>query len=90
MPARLRIVDGNAIVINLQRRVLLHRFNFKEKVRDIQFSPDDKFIAVAVGRKMQVWRTPGLQREFAPFVLHRTYTGHFDDVTCVSWSPSCR
>jgi periodic tryptophan protein 2 len=86
----LPFADGAAVVINLQRHILIHRMNFKEKVRDVRFSPDDTFIAVAVGRKLQVWRTPEMRREFAPFVLHRTYTGHFDDVSCVSWSPNGR
>jgi periodic tryptophan protein 2 len=84
------LADGYAVVISLARRVLLHRFNFKGRVRDVQFSPDDSFIAVTHGRKVNVWRSPSLRREFAPFVLHRTFTGHFDDVTCVSWSPCSR
>lgn len=78
--------DGYAVAANFHRRVILHRFNFKEQVRDISFSPDGKFFAVALGKKMQVWRTPGLEREFSAFVLHRTYTGHFAAVNCVSWS----
>ena len=77
-------------MISLPRRVLLHRFNFKERVRDISFSPDDKFLAVTHGRKLQLWRAPAVKRDFTPFVLHRTYTGHFDDVTCVSWAPNSR
>ncbi len=37
---------------------------------------------------VQVWKTPNhLIREFAPFVLHRTYTGHHDDVLSIEWSP---
>lgn len=39
---------------------------------------------------VQVWRAPGLRREFSPFVLHRTYTGHTGDVTCVDWSPNSK
>lgn len=81
---------GASVVINLQRRVLLHRFNFKDKVRAVAFSPDDTHIAVGVGRKLQIWRAPGLKREFSPFVLHHTHTGHFDDITTVAWSPNGR
>lgn len=33
-----------------------------------------------------MWRTPALAKEFAPFALHRTYGGPFDDLTCVDWS----
>lgn len=31
-----------------------------------------------------------LVREFAPFVLHRTYTGHHDEVLSVEWSKDSR
>ena len=34
----------------------------------------------------QVWATPSLSREYAPFVLHRTYPGHFDEVLCIDWA----
>jgi len=36
---------------------------------------------------MQVWHTPALVKEFAPFRLHRTYAGPYDALTCVDWSP---
>ena len=39
----------------------------------------------------RVWRTPSVfVREFAPFVLHRTYVGHFDDVLSIAWSRNGR
>jgi periodic tryptophan protein 2 len=38
----------------------------------------------------QVWRTPGLVKEFAPFQLHRTYGGCHDSTTCVDWSADSR
>jgi periodic tryptophan protein 2 len=77
--------DGYAVVINFVRRVIVHRFNFKSPVLDVRFSPDGQYLAVAIGRKVQLWRTPSLERSFSPFVLLRTYTGHFDDVTSVDW-----
>lgn len=47
-----------------------------------------RFIAVTHGAYIQVWRTPNhLLREFAPFALHRTYTGHHDDVLSIQWAP---
>jgi hypothetical protein len=43
---------------------------------------------VTHGSHIQIWRTPNhLLREFAPFTLHRTYTGHHDDVLSIQWSP---
>ncbi|PKI85088.1 U3 snoRNP protein [Malassezia vespertilionis] len=81
--------DGHALLVNTNRRALLAHMNFKLPVRDVQFSPDGRFLAVTHGTHVQVWRTPSvLVREFAPFVLHRTYTGHSDDVLSISWSRS--
>ena len=51
-----------------------------------RFSPCGRFFAVAVGRLMQVWATPQLSKQFAPFRLHRTYGGAFDNVSCLAWS----
>eukprot|EP00741_Cyanophora_paradoxa_P002463 tig00000076_g2387.t1 len=82
--------DGHALFTNFPKRVLLHQFHFKERVRAVKFSPDGQYFAIAVGKKIQVWFTPGMQREFHPFVLHRTFTGHFDDTTCIDWSPDSR
>lgn len=51
---------------------------------------------VGLGRKIQAWRTPqtpdsdGGELDFAPFVLHREYAGHFDDVRHLSWSGDSR
>ena len=79
-------VDGRALLINYQKRVILHRHNFKEPVRDIQFSPNGKYIAVTHGNMIQVWNCPGFNMEFQPFVLYKTYSGHHDSVTSISWS----
>ena len=81
-------VDGYALAVSLSRGVVVHRFNFKARVRDVVFSPNGLFLAVAHGSHLSVWRTPGLARDFSPFSLHRRFTGHFNDVTCVSWSPN--
>ena len=83
--------DGHAILINVSRRALLAHMNFKLPVRDAQFSPNGQYLAVTHGAQVQVWRTPSvLVREFAPFVLHRTYVGHFDDVLSITWSRTGR
>jgi len=79
-------VDGHALFVNLPRRVVLHRFNFKRKVYAIKFSPDDKLFAVTFGNRCQIWRTPGIRGEFAPLTLARTIGGFSDDVTCLDWS----
>lgn len=83
--------DGHALLMNVTRRALLAHMSFKLPVRDAQFSPDGRYLAVTHGTQVQVWQTPSvLVREFAPFVLHRTYVGHFDDVLSITWSKSGR
>ncbi|KIK99184.1 hypothetical protein PAXRUDRAFT_823013 [Paxillus rubicundulus Ve08.2h10] len=83
--------DGRALLVNFRRGVVLHHFNFQKTVKDVQFSPDGKYIAVTHDSHVQVWRTPNhLVREFAPFVLHRTYTGHHDEVLSIRWSPDSK
>lgn len=47
-----------------------------------------RYIAATHATHVQVWKTPStLVREFAPFVLHRVYTGHYDDALSLTWSP---
>lgn len=85
-----RRADGHALLVNFPRRVVLYHFNFKQRVVALSFSPDDKYFAVSHGRRVQVWRAPGLRREFSPLVLHRVYTGMQGDVTALSWSDDGR
>lgn len=40
--------------------------------------------------QFQVWHTPGRAREFAPFILHRTYGSHHDSILKLQWSPDGR
>ncbi|TFY55363.1 hypothetical protein EVG20_g9347 [Dentipellis fragilis] len=83
--------DGRALLVNFRRGVVLHHFNFKKPVKAVKFSPDGKYIAVSHDSHVQVWKTPNhLMREFAPFELHRTYTGHHDEVLSIEWSPDSK
>lgn len=84
--------DGRAILVNFRARTVLHHFNFKNKVRSIEFSPDGTHFAVAVGRFVEVWKTPDLaeDRQFAPFVRYHVYAGHYNDITAVTWSNDSR
>ncbi|KAK3722040.1 hypothetical protein QZH41_020155 [Actinostola sp. cb2023] len=82
--------EGHSVLANFRTKCALHYFNFKKPVEDIKFSPNGKYIAVTHGKHVQVWVTPGHTKQFAPFVLHRTYTGHYDDSTCIDWSADSR
>jgi periodic tryptophan protein 2 len=79
-------IEGHALFINLSRRVILQRFNFKRKVYDLKFSPNDEMFAVTFGHGVQIWRTPGIRRQFCPLTLNRNIGGHHDDTVCLDWS----
>ena len=79
--------DGHSLCVDFAHRTVLYRFNFKSTPRAVEFSPDGKYFAVTIGKKVQVWFTPGKNRVFAPYVLHQTFTGHHDDVLSLNWSP---
>lgn len=82
------VADGRALLVNFRRGTVLSHFNFKAPVRDMKFSPDGRYIAATHASHIQVWQTPShLVREFAPFNLHRVYTGHYDDALSICWSP---
>jgi periodic tryptophan protein 2 len=79
-------LEGHALFINLPRQVVLHRFNFKAKVYDIKFSPNDEMFAITFGHGCQIWKSPSIRREFSPLTLSRTIAGHHDNTTCLDWS----
>ncbi|KAH8514293.1 hypothetical protein H0E87_007211 [Populus deltoides] len=76
--------------INTARRVILHRINFKNTVNAVKFSPDGKFIAVAAGKLVQLWRSPGFKKDFFAFELVRTIADCEDTVTAIDWSLDCK
>ena len=79
-------VDGYALIVNFINQTVIHRFHFKKIVRVLCFSPDDKFFAVGIGNKIQVWSILSLHKESLPLVLYRSYSGHTDTVTTINWS----
>ncbi|KAF2323261.1 hypothetical protein GH714_034366 [Hevea brasiliensis] len=76
--------------INIPRRVVLHRITFKKPVNAIRFSPDGKFIAVATGKLVQIWRSPGFKKEYFAFELVRTLADCEDTVTALDWNLDCK
>lgn len=79
-------IEGHALFYNLSKKILLNRFNFRQKIADIKFSPDDQFFAITYGNGVQIWRTPSTKKEFSPLVLFRTLQGFTDQATCLNWS----
>jgi periodic tryptophan protein 2 len=79
-------VEGRALLVNYPRRVVLHHHFFGGPVTDVQFSPDGKLFIVTQNKEVQVWKSPGFHREFAPFVLLKTFSKHYDEVVTISWN----
>lgn len=88
--------DGRAILTIFPRRISIYHFSFKGPVTALAFSPDGNYFIVGLGRKIQAWRTPRVpgaddgELDFAPFVLHREYGGHYDEVRHLSWAGDSR
>eukprot|EP01028_Stygiella_incarcerata_P001963 TRINITY_DN1366_c0_g2_i1.p1 TRINITY_DN1366_c0_g2~~TRINITY_DN1366_c0_g2_i1.p1 ORF type:complete len:905 (+),score=227.46 TRINITY_DN1366_c0_g2_i1:35-2716(+) len=80
--------DGGALLAHFQLRFVISYLRFSDTVRAAKFSPNGKHIAVACGRNVQVWKVPPPRIQFAPFLLHRTFSAFGDNVTSVDWS-SC-
>jgi periodic tryptophan protein 2 len=89
--------SGRAILSHITRRIVLYHFTFRSPLTALDFSPSGTHFAAAFDRQIEVWHTPdtpdtsvqgGL--EFAPFVKHRTYTGHYDEVTSLQWAGDSR
>lgn len=94
---------GQTILSHLQRRVVIYRFSLKGPASALVFSPTGTHFAVALGRKIEVWKTPstpgasdetdneeGGGLEFAPFVRYRQYVSHHDTVQNIEWSSDSR
>jgi periodic tryptophan protein 2 len=81
---------GRGLIIALAARALLGHASFGGPVPAAAFSPDGRFLAVAVGRLVQVWRAPPRAKTVAPLALHRTYGQAAGTITCVAWSPDGR
>lgn len=82
--------NGHGLLINLITKVVLCHINFKEPVTDGKFSPNNQYLAITQGRKLQIWKLTTTVREFNPFELYRELTGHYNDITCVNWSEDGR
>ncbi|KAJ8755908.1 hypothetical protein K2173_024453 [Erythroxylum novogranatense] len=76
--------------INIPRRVVLHRITFKHTVHALAFSPDGKFIAVATGKLVQIWRSPRFSKEVFAFELVRTLADCEETVTALDWDSDSR
>lgn len=82
--------DGEADVISLLSKTVIHKFRFNRPILAVKFSPNGKFFALTKENSVFVYRSPGSKREYNPFVLERVFHGFFDETTCLDWSSDSR
>ncbi|XP_015588288.1 periodic tryptophan protein 2 homolog [Cephus cinctus] len=79
--------EGEAHVISMVSRMIIHKLRFKKKVRALKFSPDGKHFAICKESNVFVYNIPGLQiGQFNPFCMERVFHAAIDDTTCIDWS----
>ena len=87
------IVDilGYCLVVNFPKQIVISHFNFRNKISSLKISPNNKFLAVGIGKGVQIFEMPNLIKEYEPFVLYRKYTAfHNDKITSINWSYDSR
>lgn len=77
--------QGHSLLINFAAATVLQRVNFRKKVQHAAWSPDSKWLAVGVGRYLQLWKAPSLESGWV-FVKYRTLGGHRGDIFKLCWS----
>ncbi|XP_032665504.1 periodic tryptophan protein 2 homolog [Odontomachus brunneus] len=79
--------DGEAHIISLITKVILHKYRFKGRPKCVKFSPDGKYFAVSKGGGVVVFNAPCLQSgNYNPFVMIHAFHGPTAETTCLSWS----
>jgi periodic tryptophan protein 2 len=80
------LLEGSGLLINFYKKVALCFIQFRNLVTCLKFSPDSKLVAVAEGKRLRVFKAPGLIREVHMFDEVAEFAGIYDDITCISWS----
>ncbi|XP_058810769.1 periodic tryptophan protein 2 homolog [Phymastichus coffea] len=79
--------EGDAHVISMISKTVIHKHRFKRRVQCVKFSPDGKHFAVCKENNVFVFTAPGLLTgEYNPFVMERVFHDATNDVTCMEWS----
>lgn len=95
--AFLAVVDGDnrGFLCNMDTGVVVHRFHVNAGTdvsavcRNLEFSRDGLYLAISIGRKVQVWRLPETRcKVFSPMVLEHEFAIHAKDVVSLDWAPS--
>ncbi|XP_069680364.1 periodic tryptophan protein 2 homolog [Periplaneta americana] len=83
--------EGEAHMISMVSRRVIHKYRFRRPVACIRFSPDGKHFAACKDSNVFVFKAPGpYTGQFNPFVMERVFHGSFDETTCLDWSSDSR
>ncbi|XP_003396174.1 periodic tryptophan protein 2 homolog [Bombus terrestris] len=78
---------GDAHIITMISKMVIHKYRFNQKVRCVKFSPDGKHFAVCKQNNVFVFNAPGLQTaEYNPFIMEHVFYTAVDDTTFINWS----
>ncbi|XP_017879748.1 periodic tryptophan protein 2 homolog isoform X2 [Ceratina calcarata] len=78
---------GEAHIISMISKMVIHKYKFNRRVRRVKFSPDGKHFAVCKDHNVFIFNAPGLQTgEYNPFIMERVFHTAMDDTTVVNWS----
>ncbi|CDR94927.1 periodic tryptophan protein 2-like protein, putative [Babesia bigemina] len=86
---RLQFKSSSTVATAKNKASILPANESQRLVRDAAFSPDARFFAVAVGRKLCIWRAPEEHLSWR-MTLHRELTGHMDAISSIDWSSDSR
>ncbi|QDZ19435.1 WD40 repeat domain-containing protein [Chloropicon primus] len=85
----LAVVDKLArlSLLNTSQNVVLHKLTLKGECRCMEYSPCGRYLAVGVGKVLQVWDcSVDMKKTFAPLRLHVQHGSAHDDLTTISWN----
>ncbi|XP_035733871.1 periodic tryptophan protein 2 homolog [Vespa mandarinia] len=78
---------GDAHIISMISKMIIHKYRFKRRIRSVKFSPDGKHFAVCKENNVFIFNAPGLQSgEYNPFIMERIFHGAVDETTFIDWS----
>ncbi|KAK0095746.1 hypothetical protein PV326_007504 [Microctonus aethiopoides] len=78
---------GEAHVISMLSKMIIHKYRFKRPVKCIKFSPNGKYFAVCKENNVFIFDAPGLQTgNYNPFEMKRIYHDAIDDTRTLCWS----
>ncbi|KAK2581778.1 hypothetical protein KPH14_002256 [Odynerus spinipes] len=79
--------EGEAHIISMLSKMVIHKYRFKRRIRCVKFSPDGKHFAVCKENNVFIFNAPGLQSgEYNPFIMERIFHGAVDETTFIDWS----